>query len=130
VTASVVAEVVLMPTKTSDEDTTVVSTNEVRLSGRVTSAPEERVLPSGDVIITFRLSMPRAATPMSKGSRQSSDWVDCVAFGARARRSVSGWAVGDRVSVAGALRRRFYRSGESTGTRLEVEVLRASRARA
>lgn len=119
-----------MHTKTSDEDTVVVSANEVRLSGRVTSAPQERVLPSGDVIVTFRLSMPRAATPMSKGSRQTSDWVDCVAFGARARRSVSGWAVGDQASVEGALRRRFYRSGEATGTRLEVEVLRASRARA
>lgn len=128
-TARLVAEVVLMPTKTSDEDTTVVSANEVRLSGRVTSAPEERVLPSGDVIVTLRVSMPRAATPMSKGSRQSSDWVDCVAFGARARRSVTGWAVGDQVSVEGALRRRFYRAGESTGTRLEVEVLRASRVR-
>ena len=35
----------------------------------------------------------------------------------------------DATLFEGALRRRFYRSGESTGTRLEVEVLRASRAR-
>jgi single-strand DNA-binding protein len=119
-----------MPTRTSDEDATVVSTNEVRLAGRVTSAPQERALPSGDVIVTFRLSMAREASPMTKGSRQTSDWVDCVAFGARARRTVAGWGVGDRVTVDGALRRRFYRAGDGAATRVEVEVLRAGRARA
>jgi single-strand DNA-binding protein len=118
-----------MPTRTSDEDATVVSTNEVRLAGRVTSAPEERELPSGDVIVTFRVSMAREPSPMTRGSRQTSDWVDCVAFGARARRTVAGWAVGDRVTVEGALRRRFYRAGEGAATRVEVEVLRAGRAR-
>lgn len=118
-----------MPTKTSDEDTTVVSVNEVHLTGRVTSGPEERTLPSGDVIVTFRLSMAREVTPMTKRSKQTSDWVDCVAFGSRPRRSVSGWAVGEVVSVEGALRRRFYRAGEGAMTRLEVEVLRAARAR-
>lgn len=118
-----------MPTKEKDTAEAAVSVNEVRLAGRVTSGPEERVLPSGDVIVTFRMSMARATTPMSRGSRQSSDWVDCVAFGARARRAVAGWQVGDQVSVEGALRRRFYRSGEGASTRLEVEVLRAARAR-
>ena len=40
----------------------------------------------------------------------------------------SAWQVGDRVNVEGALRRRFYRAGEGSATRLEVEVLKASRA--
>jgi single-strand DNA-binding protein len=128
--ARLVAEVVLMPTRTRDEDTAGVSTNEVRLAGRVTTGPKERALPSGDVIVTFRLSMAREPSPMTKGSRQTSDWVDCVAFGARARRSVAAWAVGDRVTVEGALRRRFYRAGDGAATRVEVEVLRAGRARA
>ena len=120
-----------MPTTTKNaSDTNVVSVNEVLLTGRVTSGPEERVLPSGDVIVTFRLSMARAATPMSRGSKQQTDWVDCVAFGARCRRTASGWEVGDQVTVEGALRRRFYRAGDGAATRLEVEVLKASRARA
>jgi len=109
------------------EDAAAVSHNEVRLTGRVTSGPDERVLPSGDVIVTFRLSMARAPTPMSRGSRQQADWVDCVAFGARCRRTVGAWQAGDRVSVEGALRRRFYRSGDGSATRLEIEVLKASR---
>ena len=126
--ARVVSEVVLMPTETTEEqDTAAVSVNEVRLTGRVTSGPEERVLPSGDAIITFRLSMARSPTPMSRGSKQQSDWVDCVAFGARCRRTVGSWQAGDRVTVEGALRRRFYRAGDGSATRLEVEVLKASR---
>jgi single-strand DNA-binding protein len=121
-----------MSTRTSVETSGVPgdaaeAVNEVRLTGRVTSGPDERTLPSGDVIVTFRMSMARGPTPMSRGSRQRSDWVDCVVFGGRCRRTVGGWRVGDRVSVEGALRRRFYRAGDGSATRLEVEVLKAAR---
>ena len=104
--------------------------NSVRLRGRVTAQPVERELPSGDVIATFRVSVPRTGeTPLTARSRQSTDWVDCVAGGARARRNVSGWTVGDEVCLEGALRRRFYRAQGATTTRLEVEVVRARRVR-
>jgi single-strand DNA-binding protein len=103
------------------------ATNVVALTGRLTAAPEERTLPSGDVIATFRLSVPRQDTPMSRGSKQTTDWVDCVAFAARCRRTVATWQVGDEVSVDGALRRRFYRTPAGASTRLEVEVLKARR---
>jgi single-strand DNA-binding protein len=104
--------------------------NAVELRGRVSSAPTERELPSGAVITTFRLSVPRARTPMTAGSTLTSDWVDCVAWSARSRRSVGGWTVGDEVEVTGALRRRFFRAGDGPSTRLEVEVTGARRARA
>jgi single-strand DNA-binding protein len=104
--------------------------NAVQLRGRVCSTPLERELPSGAVITTFRLSVPRAKTAMTTGSSQTVDWVDCTAWSGRARRSVGGWAVGDQVEVSGSLRRRFYRSGDGSSTRLEVEVLGARRARA
>lgn len=103
------------------------SCNEVRLVGRVTSAPEERELPSGDVLLTFRVTLDRTRTPMTSKSRQRSDWVDCAVWGARVRRTVGSWRVGDVVAVDGALRRRFYRSGGITTTRMEVEVLSARR---
>jgi single-strand DNA-binding protein len=103
------------------------ATNVVSLAGRLTGSPEERALPSGDVIVTFRVSVPRQDTPMSRGSKQTSDWVDCVALGARCRRTVSTWQVGDEVTLDGALRRRFYRTGAGAATRLEVEVLKARR---
>lgn len=99
--------------------------NRVLLRGRVTSAPQERELPSGTTIVSLRLSVPREeSTPMVRGSRQSVDWVDCSAWGARPRRSAARWRVGDVVEVEGALRRRFQRGGDAgTSTRLEVEIL-------
>jgi single-strand DNA-binding protein len=104
--------------------------NMVELRGRISSAPVERELPSGTVITTFRLSVPRARTPMTAGSTQSVDWVDCAAWSARSRRTVGGWVAGDEVEVTGALRRRHFRAGEASTSRLEVEVLSARRARA
>jgi single-strand DNA-binding protein len=103
--------------------------NAVELRGRVSSAPIDKELPSGAAITTFRISVPRARTAMTVGSSQSVDWVDCTVWGARTRRTVSGWLVGDEVQVTGALRRRFFRGGVGASTRLEVEVLAARRAR-
>lgn len=103
----------------------------VVLVGRLTSAPEEHTLPSGDVLVRFRVSVPRAPTPLARGSRQRSDWVDCVSADGRCRRSARTWAVGDTVEVTGVLRRRFLRDGAGAGpggSRLEVEALRVRRA--
>ena len=63
------------------------------------------------------------AEPDDEGLKQASDWVECVAWGARQRRSVATWRVGDVVEIEGAFRRRFYRGGAGTAMRLEVEVL-------
>lgn len=106
----------------------VEADNGVVLRGRVSTAPVQRTLPSGTVIATVRLSVSRARTPMTAGSAQTVDWVDCTAWTARTRRTVGAWAVGDRVEVEGALRRRFLRGGDAASTRLEVEVLKARRA--
>ena len=99
--------------------------NQVVLRGRVSGAPEERELPSGATVVGMRISVRRDRTTMTKGSRQTVDWLDCTAWSAGARRTVSRWAVGDLVEVEGALRRRFPRGGGMS--RVEVEVLRGRR---
>jgi single-strand DNA-binding protein len=96
------------------------STNEVRLVGRLSQAPEDRVLPSGDALCTFRVVVGR--TEAAARARQSVDALECVAWSARARRSVRSWSVGDVVEVRGALRRRFFRAGGSVASRVEVEM--------
>lgn len=96
--------------------------NQVTLRGRIASVPEQRELPSGDVIWTFRVVIER---PLSGRSRQRVDALECVAWRARVRRSVSTWRVGDQVCVEGALRRRFFRAGASSASRVEVEVTSA-----
>jgi single-strand DNA-binding protein len=96
------------------------ATNEVRLVGRVSRPPEERVLPSGDSLWTFRVVVARP--PGAAQRRQSVDALECTAWTARARRSVAAWSADDVVEVTGALRRRFYRSGAAVGSRVEVEM--------
>jgi single-strand DNA-binding protein len=104
--------------------------NEVTLRGRVSTEPQTRPLPSGDEVVTFRLVVRRQrASPMTRGSRQVSDWVDCAAWGGRARARASAWVPGDEVEVRGALRRRFYRTAGGAATRLEVEMLTGKRLR-
>jgi single-strand DNA-binding protein len=94
--------------------------NEVRLSGRIAQQPQERVLPSGDTVWTFRVVVTRSG---GRGrSRQTVDSIECAVWGGRVRRSVAGWAAGDVVEVEGALRRRFFRAAGAAASRVEVEV--------
>jgi single-strand DNA-binding protein len=109
------------------QESPVKGRNNVTLAGRVSSAPVERELPSGDRVVTFRIVMPREPTAMTARSKQVSDWVDCAAWSGRARRSVGSWQVDDRVEVEGALRRRFFRGEGGAASRVEVEVLSARR---
>jgi single-strand DNA-binding protein len=94
--------------------------NEVRLVGRISQTPEERVLPSGDSVWTFRVVVPR--TGRTGRSRQGVDALECAAWSGRARRSVSSWAADDVVEVTGALHRRFFRAGGAVASRVEVEM--------
>lgn len=108
--------------------------NEVRLTGRVSAPAEERELPSGDVIATWRLVVDRpadrsaarrAAVRDGEPARPRAvvDTFDCVVRTARLRRSVRAFAAGDVVAVDGALRRRFFRGGGGgPASRYEVEV--------
>ena len=99
--------------------------NEVALVGRVSAAAEERVLPSGDVLISWRvvIDRPPARKAPPEGVRvPTQDTVDCVAFAAGPRRVAKGLEPGDVVRVDGALRRRFWRAGAAPASRTEVEV--------
>lgn len=99
-------------------------TNEVHLAGKVSRVPQERVLPSGDKVVSFRLSVPRPA-----GSpRPGSDWVDCAVWTGRLRRAVARWVVGDEVEVSGALRRRVFRAGAGVVPLVEIEVVEGRRS--
>ena len=109
-----------MPAQQKNETVADAAVNEVRLVGRVSQAPEERVLPSGDVLWTFRVVVPR---PGGTG-RATVDALECAAWSSRARRSVASWQPDDVVEVSGAVRRRFFRAGGGAASRVEVEVSR------
>lgn len=107
----------------------VAARNEVVLVGRVSAPAEERELPSGDVIATWRVVVDRPpAKPRTDGGRAATvDTLDCVAWTAGLRRTALRLCAGDVVSVEGALRRRFWRAGAGAASRCEVEVSRVRR---
>lgn len=95
--------------------------NEVVLRGRVSGEPKERVLPSGDLLVTFRVVVPRSAKARRR-SKVTVDVFDCVAWSASMRRAVSRLALDDVVEITGELRRRFQRSAGLPTSRVDVEV--------
>jgi single-strand DNA-binding protein len=106
--------------------------NEVVLVGRLAAVPEERTLPSGDSLSTWRLVLDRPAAAQrraaARGGRAASvDTIDCAAWTAALRRSAATWAPGDLVAVEGSLRRRFWRTPTGAASRYEVEVTSAKR---
>jgi single-strand DNA-binding protein len=103
---------------------TIEHRNEVLLVGRLSAAPEARVLPSGDEIITWRLVVARDEVA---DGRAGQDTLDCSAWSARARRAASAWEAGDIVEVEGSLRRRFWKTPASLASRCEIEVSRVRR---
>jgi single-strand DNA-binding protein len=85
---------------------------------------ESRQLPSGDLIAAFRLVVERPPPRRKRPADRSPtvDTLDCVAWRAPVRRAALRWRAGDTVEVAGALRRRFWRSPAGPASRCEVEV--------
>ncbi|RYE77418.1 MAG: single-stranded DNA-binding protein [Myxococcales bacterium] len=112
--------------ETTSDRAEVGHVNTVAFRGRVTKVPEERELPSGTVVSTLRISVRRDETPMTRGSKQSSDWFDCTAWTAALRRRMKSWQVGDEVEIVGAVRRRHL-GGGSGGTLVDIEVQEARR---
>jgi single-strand DNA-binding protein len=89
--------------------------NNVELCGRVSSAPSERELPSGDVVLELRLVVPRI-------DRSGVDTLDLAFWKAGLRRRARNLGVGDVIRVTGALRRRFWQGSAGVTSRSQVEV--------
>lgn len=105
--------------------TAVPPCNEVVLVGRLSAPVEERTLPSGDVLATWRLVVdrpPPRRPPREGGRTVTVDTLDCVAWTGRLRQSARRLRPGDVVRVEGALRRRFWRAGAGAASRCEIEV--------
>ena len=112
-----------MSTQTTQDKALPAAVNEVRIVGRVSGVPQVTRLPSGDELVTFRISVER--DPRAGAGRQKVDSLPCCAWVARVRRSARGWRAGDIVEVAGAIRCRFFQSARGLGSRVEVEVVSA-----
>jgi single-strand DNA-binding protein len=103
-----------------DKTTVIPDDNQVLLRGRLAASPAVRVLPSGDELCSFRLTVQRPS-----GGRIKVDSLDCSTTRARVRRTLARLAPGDEIEVTGSLHRRFWRSPAGVASRYEVNVLSA-----
>lgn len=84
--------------------------NVVVLGGRLARPAEERVLPSGDRLLGFEVTV--------DGPEGRAETVPVVWFGAPAR--ASGFDTETAVVIVGRVRRRFFRANGATASRTEV----------
>lgn len=89
--------------------------NHCTFEGRLSAVAEERTLPSGDVVVTFRLIVPR-----DEPGRV--DTIECQARVKAVRTRVLRIEAGTQLHVEGALRRRFWRSPQGAASRFELEA--------
>jgi len=93
--------------------------NEVFLVGRVTSLAVEKILPSGDKVVEFRVVIGRAK---SRGAKKEVDSLDIAAWSAVARRAALSVKIDSWVQVSGSVRRRFWRAPSGLASRWQVEA--------
>jgi single-strand DNA-binding protein len=97
--------------------------NEVIVGGRVSGAPEQRELPSGDTVVQLRLVVPRPVSRPGCGRGGATvDTIDVACWTKALQRKAVRLKPGDLVTVRGALRRRFWRSPAGPASRYEVEA--------
>jgi single-strand DNA-binding protein len=93
--------------------------NVVILRGRLCRPPESRLLPSGDAVVVYEVTVPRPG--------QRAETVPVAWFAAPA--SAADLVVDEGVVVVGRVRRRFFRAGGATQSRTEVVAERVVPAR-
>ncbi len=96
------------------------SLNDLMLRGRVAAQAVERVLPSGDKVVEFRLIITRA-------QGHGVDTLDIAAWSAKARRSALALKSDQWVEISGAIHRRFWQGASGLASRWQVEAIEISR---
>ena len=93
--------------------------NEVNLVGRVTSLAVEKMLPSGDRVVEFRLVIGR---DKSRGSKKEVDSLDIAAWSSKTRKAALALKIDTWVEIKGSVRRRFWRAPTGLASRWQVEA--------
>ena len=101
---------------------TVASTNEVRIVGRLGARVGVKTLPSGDEITVFSIVVDRPAREIRGATRI--DTIACVTSRGQLGARLRGWEPGRWIEAEGVLRRRFWRAGGGLGSAMEVDVRR------
>ena len=93
--------------------------NEVLLVGRVTSSAVEKLFPSGDRVVEFRVVIGR---DKSRGSKKEVDSLDIAAWTSKTRKAALSLKIDTWVEIKGSVRRRFWRAPTGLASRWQVEA--------
>jgi single-strand DNA-binding protein len=96
------------------------SLNDVMLRGRVSDIAIEKVLPSGDKVVEFRLIVSRLEL-------SGVDTLDIAAWSAKSRRSALSLKPDEWIEISGAIHRRFWKAPTGLASRWQVEAAEISR---
>jgi single-strand DNA-binding protein len=88
--------------------------NEVRLVGRSSGPALEKELPSGDKVVEIRIVVAR-------DDRDGYDTLDVALWSAALRKRALSLKDNEWIEVVGALRRRFWKTGNVVASRWQVE---------
>ena len=99
----------------------VIDRNDVVLRGRLSAPAELRTLPSGDTLVSFRLTV-RRPEPQVRG--RTTDTLPCITYDRALQKRIAAWQSGDIVEIEGALQRRFWRTPTGTTSMTEVNCRR------
>ncbi|MFD1542859.1 single-stranded DNA-binding protein [Nonomuraea guangzhouensis] len=99
--------------------------NEVVLVGRLSAAPEDKPLPSGDILTKWRLIVRR---PHHRSGQTMTDSVPCATFDPEAAAFVRSLRPRDTMEIKGAFRCHVYGPTAAKIWRYEVEVSIAKEA--
>jgi single-strand DNA-binding protein len=104
----------MKPSQPTDSTPPPTDVSVTLVAGALSRPAETRELPSGDTLVALELTTRR---PDGAAESMPVVWVAAPAW-------VGRLAAGDRVLVAGRVRRRFYRAGGATASRTELVAQR------
>jgi single-strand DNA-binding protein len=89
--------------------------NRVELVGRVSGEPKEKKLPSGDLVVEFRVIIDR-------DDREGVDTLDIAAWKTLLRKRALSLEAEEWIGIKGVLRRRFWKGATGIASRWQVEA--------
>jgi single-strand DNA-binding protein len=96
------------------------SLNDVLLRGRVSQEAVEKLLPSGDKVVEFRLIV-------SRDNQSGVDTLDIGSWSSKSRRTALSLLPDEWVEISGSIHRRFWSSPAGIASRWQVEAIEISR---
>jgi single-stranded DNA-binding protein len=94
--------------------------NKVNLVGRISEPAKEKTLPSGDVLVEFRLIIER-------DDREGVDTLDIATWPAQLKKRALKLEEDQWVGIKGVLRRRFWKTPSGVASRWQVEAREITR---